>query len=615
MPRAFRNLVIPAGETLLECTLELEQLTIEEGARILPPDGKYVTLIVNQVVKALLPGLYKGRITLAVTDFYMEKQYSSGARWTDIPLEAALVLEDGKVAATVPGAVTGGRITGSTVDGIYVGAEKGAFAGVVVSGSGEYTIRNSHFDLEDLDGRQNDDFVGKGAGIVVPDNAKVTVENCDFRMTSIGRCAVHVGGRSDVTVNNSRMFNYSTDCEMADFSWGISACGTNRLNQLTDDGVVHYNHCYFASNGWGSLSVDGNNRVSMYVKDSYLELSGPRSYGYGAFCIGDSHFYFDHSKFNVNGFPLMTMGNNRAATLDVYNGCEITGRRYGLHMLTDVGTKVSCKDSAFRTASSNIVAKSANADISLDNMTMEAGNGIILQMMDSDDPGHAFFIDVSMYEHDDTYIEGRELSKVDPEKDLCLTISNSDLTGDFFNSTTNLKKDAKKENPAGIPRHDPDLMPPGGLSPFFDLSETDGVRVPRRGTPPEAKEKPMMPRFNLPLPQNLGITLTDCTLSGAISSAKQIYAPQFDYIDDMFRSELGNITQTPAPTVNNGVCVTLSGKTVWTVTKTSYITALTLGEDAEITAPPGKALRITADGKPVVLAPGSYTGKIILEVL
>ena len=193
MPRAFRNLVIPAGETLLECTLELEQLTIEEGARILAPDGKYATLIVNQVVKALLPGLYKGRITLAVTDFYMEKQYSSGARWTDIPLEAALVLEDGKVAATVPGAVTGGRITGSTVDGIYVGAEKGAFAGVVVSGSGEYTIRNSHFDLEDLDGRQNDDFVGKGAGIVVPDNAKVTVENCDFRMSCIGRCAVNVG--------------------------------------------------------------------------------------------------------------------------------------------------------------------------------------------------------------------------------------------------------------------------------------------------------------------------------------------------------------------------------------------------------------------------------------
>ena len=78
--------------------------------------------------------------------------------------------------------------------------------------------------------------------------------------------------------------------------------------------------------------------------------------------------------------------------------------------------------------------------------------------------------------------------------------------------------------------------------------------------------------------------------------------------------ELGNINQSAAPTINNGVCISLDKDSAWTVTGKSYITALTLAEGAVVAAPAGKKLSVTVDGAPVELKAGRYTGKIELTV-
>lgn len=73
------------------------------------------------------------------------------------------------------------------------------------------------------------------------------------------------------------------------------------------------------------------------------------------------------------------------------------------------------------------------------------------------------------------------------------------------------------------------------------------------------------------------------------------------FLEETIREELSNVTQTPAPTVNNGVLVSLDEKSVWTVTGDSYITSLTLAEGAVVTAPSGKKLAVTVDGQPAQL--------------
>jgi hypothetical protein len=77
---------------------------------------------------------------------------------------------------------------------------------------------------------------------------------------------------------------------------------------------------------------------------------------------------------------------------------------------------------------------------------------------------------------------------------------------------------------------------------------------------------------------------------------------------------LGDLVNTAAPAVNNGVIVTLTGGTVWTVAGASYITSLTI-EDAQVVAPEGKKVEMTVNGKKTAIESGkTYTGDIVLAI-
>ncbi len=77
---------------------------------------------------------------------------------------------------------------------------------------------------------------------------------------------------------------------------------------------------------------------------------------------------------------------------------------------------------------------------------------------------------------------------------------------------------------------------------------------------------------------------------------------------------LGDLINTPAPAVNNGMIVTLSGDTVWTVTGTSYLTSLTL-DGGQVTAPEGSKVEMTVNGKKTKIENGkTYTGDIVISL-
>ena len=97
-----------------------------------------------------------------------------------------------------------------------------------------------------------------------------------------------------------------------------------------------------------------------------------------------------------------------------------------------------------------------------------------------------------------------------------------------------------------------------------------------------------------------------------ISSATQAYREGLNLITEKNREELSNVTQTAAPTINNGVVLSLDQDSVWTVTGTSYLTALTLEEGAKVTGVDGRPLTMLVDGAETPIAPGTYTGKIAL---
>ncbi len=579
---------------LVEETMRFNELIICENALLVAPEGKHLTMTVNGIGVPIAKGTYKGDVVLSVTDEYALPP-GGLMMMNDISrtVGAAVVIENGKVSAdkSVSAIAQDGTVTDEGVDGLYVATSEGSFNGVVVADS-EYKVSNSRFDFE---GFSDNDFLGVGCGVAAVGDSRVEIDNCEFNFSGVTRCAVHAGGNSNVTVRNSRLINLSPASHwLGSFSWQVGFAGTNRLAQLCDNATVTYDNCDLITNGWGICSIDGSDEgVHMFIKNSRLQLTGPRAHGYGTFCIGDNDITIENSTVDVNGYPMFVMGMERKGHATI-KGSKIRGRRFGSLVASDDHSVFDIIDSDFDTRKSSLVVKGSATTINVENTSMKAGNNVILQLMDTDEGGmdmSAFIVPVGI---EDSYVEGRALSELGPD-DIYLNITGSELKGDLFNSTTNIRPT--------------DACPHGGMGYFHD---TVVGYLPAPPAPPEGAELPRKPDNKGP--KNLGVTLRHTKLEGVISSAKQAYRDGLTVIHEDNRLELSNIRQWAAPTVNNGVIVDMDGDSVWTVTDTSYITGLRLAEGASVRAPEGKKLSVTVDGKPVELAPGEYSGKIVLEV-
>ena len=596
------------GTWLVEETTHLYDLTIAEGAALKAPEGKFIAMTVDGIGCDPKPGRYHGDIILTVAETYHMAPHAL-MRLNNISREFtdAVVIESGKVIAEkgVPALIQEGTVTGEKAEGVYISSTAESFNGILVTGDQPYLVKDCKMEL---DGFGANDFMGVGSAVAAIDTADVTIDGCDFTVNGVTRCAVHVGGDSHVTVKNSRIQNTSPDSDwLGDFSWACGFLGTNRLCQLCDNGTVVYDNCDLISNGWGILSIDGTDKYNdMLVKNSRLTLSGPRSHGYGAFCIGGNHVRFEGCDVNVTGYPLMLRGmmdNGRAEIVD----SKIRGRRFGLLAMGDTHSVLTLAGSDFETDKSTMVFKGSATTVNITETAMRPGNGVILQLMDNDESGMTgqdFKIPVG---EADKAIEGRDLTTAG-EDDINMTLTACRLTGDFFNSTTNIQAN-KRSTQGGFGKFHDTLI---GTGQGHNEPTKDGKIADGPDAPKPDEDKPKMVMKDLDTPKNLGLTLVDTTITGVISSATQHYREGLILIDESNRREMSNITQKAAPTVNNGVIVSLDRTSRWIVTGTSYITALELAPGAVVDAPEGKTLKVTLDGKAIDLAPGRFAGKLVL---
>ncbi len=615
----------------VEGTCHLYELVIKEGAKLIPPEGKFLTLTVNGCGCPIAPGTYRGDVVVSVTTPYSMAPHGLHLNFAEMmshgaplgpelntPMKQAAVISSNRVVEdqSIPAILQGGTVGETETDGVYVASTEEDFCGIIVEGDGNYTIKNSRFDLE---GNGHDDWLGKGTAVTTIDNTNVVVDNCQFNYSGVTRCTIQAGGNSNLTVKNSRMINIAPDGEewVGSFSWQVGFRGHNRLAQLCDNAQVRYENCVMQSNGWGLLSIDGSGDgveregdpqwpadvrapgygVTMYVKDSDLTLTGPRQHGYGAFCIGDNHITFDHSRVDVFGYPILLMGMEGKARFDVINGSTITGRRFGALIIDDDNSTLNIEDSTFKTGKSSICIKGSSTKIDVKNTSMVAGNGTILQLMDCDESGmNKSDYKIPMFEKD-VRDEGRDLTTVSATEDVTMNLTDCQLAGNFYNSTTNIRAQQRSTV--------------GGMGKLHD--RVLGI-IP---SPPADAPSPAQMRHNgndLKGAMNLGVNLVNTMVTGIISAAGQKYREGLAIITCENRDELSNVTQTAAKPVNNGVVVTLDGASKWEVTGTCYLTALTLAEGAQLAAAGDAKLTMKVDDVETPVAPGTYTGLIELTV-
>ncbi len=584
---------VTAGTTwVVDKTTQLSSLTIGKDAKLGAPSGHSLVMTVNGVETAMKAGTYTGDIVLTVADEIFVK-YSDMGKELKYYFTTAVYVDNGKyiLGKSVAAAAVGGTVTDTEAKNLSITSKGDNFNGIVVVGDSKYTIDNLKIDFT---GNGGNDFVGFGAGIKSSGKADVTVNSANIVTRGSIRTAIFVGEHSTMHVNNSsiEVFNGPEPANTAfgkrvapmdQVPWGLGLTGNVRATNLVDYGTVYYNNCHIKAQGWGALSVDGAEHVRMYVTNSTIETVDS---GYGAYSIGDTIDTFKHSTFNVASVGLIMAAEGSDVLTD---GSVLNSKGYGVvvhsagngHLTIDKGSTIHSKYAA-------IEVKSSGVNILVDNAKIQADNGVILQAMVNDDTGA---------------MGGPGMPAGGGAGGPGQGGPNPGGPGAGGQNNGGAAGVGQSGNP----------MAPGGPG------DTRGPEAQRKTDPnivATFKDVNLEGDFfnGRTGEGDLILSLENATIAGAISTTttkpSNGKAPTSET-----REWIGRVVNTLTQTdEKHGLKLTLDSASKWTVSRTSYLTSLTLAKGAVVEAPQGQSLTMTVNGKQETIQAGSYQGKIVLAV-
>ncbi len=654
------EVTVKAGETWeVSETTSLKSLTVEDGANVTAPDGCSLTMTVNGVetgqklidLKAadgatrIIPGTYKGRVVLIVAKANPTKSFK---------LRQALYLDEAGVVSdkSVIAAVVGKLPADGKINDIKISSTGECFNGIYVAG-GSYSLNNVKINFTG-DGRS--DFEGYGSAIMATGkDTRLVVENSQIKNKGIVRTGVIADGGSKVIVKNS-VIN-TQDGEKPPYvlpqRGGSGLGGSIGLCRATvvlgNNTQTSYINSTVSGTGWGLLASDMCKDIKIAAINSRISHTGDIG-GYGAYAIGNATEWFLGSKLNVSCTGVTLKGGNlfygdstREAIAQLNSELDwgltdkelkaipvkntiVNSKLFGIMCTSDNSTANVGGGTIFNTGNTVFLNKGKDLKITVDGsqgVQLNPGNGVIMQLMDDDDPGLS----------GGPYIEPTEPPVRDGGFDLTSTdgaaisgFSNITLKGDFYNSI-GWGRNAAKPSAAGgpgagagggtggeMPGGSGSVIPGGVMAGGAPAGSTGGAPggggdMPGGAMPGSASSGP--PK------KNMVLNFDNAKITGIISSSEAHHSkPTIDYKDGVWvdYKMFGVVTNKVHEPVNNGVIVSLTNGTNWTVTSTSYLTSLTIDAGSTITAPKGYDVTMTVDGVAKPISPWKYTGKIVLTV-
>lgn len=510
---------------------------------------------------------------------------------------------------SVPDAVTGGSFDNSTADAITIKSTSDDFTGIMSVG-GTYSISNAKFSFDTKsDGSSVSDFNGYGSIIDAMQGSQVTITDTVIESHGVAKPAIYCDEKSDVLVKDSTFrvmggtiykgYRNSASSYMVAPPWVLGITGSARaINIMGNRASVTLVNSSVTANQWGVLSTDVGQHLQLDVIDTDLLLAGehlnPDSQrdpfsnrygsGYGSYIIGNAqeHFYGVHMKVGTYGAILnsgdayyessdqdITVTSPSRSTV-IYSGhgkgrnTIIDSDAFGfmahgggsLNILN--GTKVTSAYSTF-------LLKAAGVDINLQNSNIISKNGVLLEMIDDDDP----LVGANM-------IDGRIVFKHDFHEVPGWPSENGQLSSEL----------------------PPRPMGPGGIDPA-ELPEG-------RGMPPEGAEDILRTGTENTLnareislcgdiyngtgyygmkAYTLTVNLDEgSVLSGTISATESRHIDETGQQNTHFTIHefyyMGHMEHRSYFNGENKVAVNLHAGSVWNVTKAGIITSLTVAAGA-----------------------------------
>ncbi len=601
----------------------LSMFVMYQDSSVSAPAGKRVIMTVDGVRKNIVPGIYRGDIRFELIDelsaigkYEVESGFSpTGVKQVhyEHPYESALTVDTDEAGKTVvrrnQSALS--MLVGSDFD------DTGIRGGKIVNEcprANIITVLDGEYRISDVSIQSNahgaDDFEAYGASIAVAGKAKVVVDNVTIDNVGAVCTAVDAVEKADVLVMNSTIRTKGLDPDtcwadaMTEVPWVLGLKGSVRSTNVCDEAHATYYNCDMVSNGWGVLSTDDISegaRHDIVNTKAVIEEDGIFDSGYVVYALGKVRTKLFGAEMSSPDYPI-TFGGN---TNDIYIGSS-TKENLVHYLGTD-----------------SLLAKETNGYDSVVPRITKLHGGCYALMWHHVCTGKVTIEDAELSGDRCVFlikaIEGNMFGRVMPPSSPTLEVSRAKLSSKGGVILHLMEND---DAGMGIGGHDlhwadsytvPDTTPvvvDGWNAADPDAQSTVHVRFADM----EMAGDIYNTRFGSG--HNLAVTLDGVRYAGAITAGRQYhktYKPGDKIYPDTPR-ELGNVGCLPAPVVCNGVIVTLLAGTSWTVTGTSYLSSLTIGEGASVEAAPGCTLMLTVDGTETPLAAGTYTGNVVLTV-
>ena len=595
------EITVASGQTVtISATTRVAAVTIASGGTLTAPSGYSLTMTVNGVETgqaltetsgadtAFVAGSWRGDIVLTVTE-------AVDIAWQSLtyPFRQAIYVADGAVvsAESVFAAVVGGQLTSTSADGIRISSTGQCFDGVYVSDS-SYTLSRPTISLS---GNGRCDFVGYGAAVVADGtSANVVLDGASICNHGAVRTGVVVSDGATALIKNSSIqvrngvlpsdYVATVDLNtMQSAPWMLAIDGNVRAtNLLGNNSIAAYVNSSITSETWGVLSTDSGSDCTLVAVNSVVTNSGAD--GYGTYVIGDAVEYLLGTQFDVGTYATIftggtaTYGDSDASTVAALNkslslgltsqdlsslqrrSTVVDSRRFGF-MWHGQGTLTIEGGTQINSPHATFLNKGQQIDVTVDGSggaRLNPADGIILQVMDNDDPGPVMVDGV--LENAGVYTQPTG----EPAKDSTFDVTET---------------------------HDTD-----SICTFTDINLRGDFYNGMRGD------------------LNMVLNFTSSRVEGVISATLAEHA--VDTIDSSNWWELGSVSNTPQAAINNGAIVSLADGSQWTVTGTSYLTSLALDATSSVSASGfGKSVTMTVDGTTTAIKAGdTYTGAIILSV-
>ncbi len=614
---------VDASATDSQLATTITKIVYDGGAIDVLSESYNAIMTVDGTQVDILPGTYEGEVVIQlVAKSQAESGFSkfdgAGVKMTYYNTAAAVVaagkLQTGYSASS---ALIGGETTDTESKGVKIDSNGSFFSGYYIVDS-DYAISDLKMSLQGYGG---DDFQGWGAGIVVTDNANVTLSDSIIATKGVIRTAIWVGGtKSRLTATNVVVYanndnsavaysledNYAVPMmEKVPFALGLA--GNIRATNVLGSGTAEYIDSIVVSDVWGSLSTDSgtSGTEALIVRDTLsgigtLELAqegreytatktvGGVTYGFN---VGSAEtrsagyvVYADagvrDSFYGVEFYAPDYIGIMASSTSNMHfdENCYGYSGRAGFLIHQNQGTaenggglyitggKYDVEDQFILVKGGSINGSYTKTNVDVDGAEVNifgdnAQSGVFFQLMQNDDAGSPGATEYTI--NDLSYAE---ILATTPDKTVDATtgtFSNMTINGDIYNTMSRTK-------------------------------------------------------------QALGVTLDNVVMNGVVSSAYQYHVDEngeavnnktiysvtgFDSGWNTDYLYMGRIVNVATPAVNNPVELTLINGTVWNVDSINYLSMLTIDETSSIVA---DDLHISVDGQEVALTPGTYEGNIIV---